>query len=360
MFIKYGLPAFAAVCILFAIVHVTGAQQKEARVAPVAAPPKNPFAATVAGSGVVEPRTESIAVGSPLPGVVVEVHVQVGTVVEVGAPLFRLDDRQLQAELRFRESALAAARADLERLERQPRPEQLPVAMAVVNESAAHMTDMEDQMKRTRELAKRNVVAEQEVVTREQQFRMAQAQFNKSKAEFDLLQAGAWDQDKAVAKAAVEQASAQVGQVKTELDRLVVRALVKGEVLKVNVRPGEFVAAPANQGLIILGDVQELHARVDIDEHDIPRFHTGAKAVAMVKGFSQEKYNLRFVRVEPFVIPKKSLTGDNTERVDTRVLQVIYVIEPGARRLYVGQQLDVFVDATDPQVTAQASFRKPL
>ena len=44
------------------------------------------------------------------------------------------------------------------------------------------------------------------------------------------------------------------------------------------------------------------------------------------------------------MIPKKSLTGENTERVDTRVLQVIYALEVKDRPVYVGQQLDVFLD----------------
>jgi hypothetical protein len=49
--------------------------------------------------------------------------------------------------------------------------------------------------------------------------------------------------------------------------------------------------------------------------------------------------------VEPFVVPKKSLTGDNTERVDTRVLQVIYDCDPAGRPpLFVGQQVEVFIE----------------
>jgi hypothetical protein len=51
------------------------------------------------------------------------------------------------------------------------------------------------------------------------------------------------------------------------------------------------------------------------------------------------------VRFEPFVVPKRSLTGDSTERVDTRVLQIIYRVERDALPLFVGQQLDVFIDA---------------
>ena len=54
------------------------------------------------------------------------------------------------------------------------------------------------------------------------------------------------------------------------------------------------------------------------------------------------------MRVEPYVVPKKSLTGDNTERVDTRVLQVIYAVDDSPRRLYVGQQLDVYIEGGEP------------
>jgi multidrug resistance efflux pump len=119
-------------------------------------------------------------------------------------------------------------------------------------------------------------------------------------------------------------------------------------VLQVNVRPGEYVGTPPSQALIVLGDVnQKVHIRVDIDEHDIPRFKAGAPATASLRGSPDKSYPLTFVRVEPYVIPKKSLTGDNTERVDTRVLQVIYALDVTDKPVYVGQQLDVFVNVGD-------------
>ena len=89
--------------------------------------------------------------------------------------------------------------------------------------------------------------------------------------------------------------------------------------------------------------------RVDIDEYDIPRFVPDAQARAVLKGQSKDFFPLRFVRIEPYVIPKKSLTGDNTERVDTRVLQVIYAVDgPTNNKLFDGQQVDVFIDASPP------------
>jgi HlyD family secretion protein len=81
--------------------------------------------------------------------------------------------------------------------------------------------------------------------------------------------------------------------------------------------------------------------RVDVDESDIPRFRPGAPGEASPRGSPGQKFPLKFVRVEPFVLPKRSLTGGSTERADTRVLPVIYAIDAPDPPLYVGQQLDV-------------------
>jgi hypothetical protein len=68
---------------------------------------------------------------------------------------------------------------------------------------------------------------------------------------------------------------------------------------------------------------------------------------------------LQFVRFEPYVVPKKSLTGDSTERVDTRVLQVLYSFNRDTLPLYVGQQMDVFIAATLPTEIEADSDRPP-
>jgi hypothetical protein len=96
---------------------------------------------------------------------------------------------------------------------------------------------------------------------------------------------------------------------------------------------------------MILGDTRELHVRVDIDENDSWRFLPGAPAKGFIKGNSSLNTELRFVRVEPYIIPKRSLTGGTTERVDTRVLQVLYAFTPDGLDAYIGQQLDVFIEA---------------
>ena len=97
---------------------------------------------------------------------------------------------------------------------------------------------------------------------------------------------------------------------------------------------------------MVLGNVEPLHVRVDIDEHEAWRVRPEAPAVAFVRGNRDLQTPVQFVRFEPYVVPKKSLTGDSTERVDTRVLQVLYRFNRGDLPVYVGQQMDVCIAAS--------------
>lgn len=313
--------------------------------APPLPPATNPFPEAVSAAGVVEAQTENIAMGSATPGVVVEVLVTVDDDVQPGTPLFRLDDRELRGDLAVKRAAVAQARSELLRLEAEPRTEKIPVIAAQVNEARAAVARETDALRRAEETFARKVTTEQDLVARREALAAAQAALEKTEADLTLLKAGSWEYDLDVSRAGVAKAEAEVAKIETNLDRLIVRSLVAGRVLQVNVRPGEYVGAPPGQPLVMVGNIDRLHVRVDIDEFDIPRFDGRAAASAVPRGSLQERYPLTFVRVEPFVVPKKSLTGDTTERVDTRVLQVIYDCDPAGRPpLFVGQQVEVFIE----------------
>ena len=83
---------------------------------------------------------------------------------------------------------------------------------------------------------------------------------------------------------------------------------------------------------------------------------SGAKAIAYLRGNAAISVPTTFVRIEPYVTPKKSLTGGSNERVDTRVLQVLFAFDRAALPIYVGQQMDVFIEAT---AAAGAQTQKP-
>jgi len=351
------LPAIALGMILFAARHVHSRQKPIEQASPPYPPPASRASDCVAGAGIVEPRTENIQIGTHLSGIVDAVFVRVGQKIHPGDPLFQLDVRQQKADIEVKLAELAAARAEAERLDEMPRPEDVPPIVAQRKQAEAVVTEMQDIFNRQEKLRQTGASTDEQVVSSRAKLASAQATLDQMKAEEIRIRAGAWKADKIIAKAKVQSAQSQVDQLKTELDRFTMRAPhvnVEGEpvqeleVLQVNVRPGEYVTATAGTAIIILGDTSRKYVRVDIDEHDIPRFHREAAADGVVRGENSERYQLQFVRLEPYVIPKRSLTGDNRERVDTRVLQALYVIlnETPQHPVYIGQQMDVFIDAS--------------
>lgn len=100
---------------------------------------------------------------------------------------------------------------------------------------------------------------------------------------------------------------------------------------------------------MLLGATDPLHVRVDVDEQNAWRVTPDAPAVARIRGNATLEVPLEFVRFEPYVVPKRSLTGDPSERVDTRVLQVVYRAADAAQPMFVGQQVDVFISAREEE-----------
>ncbi len=305
---KYTLPILAATGFLFASYTVVSSNQPVPIAPALVEPASAPFTNFIAGAGIIEPKNENIAIGSPLARLVSKVAVKVGDKVSANQPLFYLDDRENRTELKQRQADLAKAKADV------------LVAKANVADSQS-LFDLANSVSDSR------AISGEEVLKRRNALAIAKAKLES-------------------AAAFVEQAQAAILQTETTLERLVVRSPIDCDVLQVNIRAGEFASAGAlSKPLLILGDLETLHVRVDIDENDAWRFDKKAKAIAYLRGNRQFKVDLQLAYIEPFVIPKKSLTGDSTERVDTRVLQALYQFNPSDLPSYVGQQMDVFIEA---------------
>lgn len=313
---QWIVPALAAAGFTAMLMTVAAGDKDYPVAAPLAQPAKTPFPDSVSGAGLVEASTQNISVAVPLAGVITRIHVRVGQRVAAGAPLLTLDERPLAAEIASRE---AAAR----------------VAEARIAESEAQLAEAEDQLAKVRDLADPRAVSREEIVRRETAARAAASRLR-------------------LAQASLEQARAQLSQSRIDFERLTVRAPIAGEVLQLNARVGEFASPGESQAPVVVGETRTLHVRVDIDESDAWRFRPGSRAVAFLRGNTAISVPASFVRIEPYVLPKKSLTGASAERVDTRVLQVLFAFERGERPIYVGQQMDVFVEAL-PRAAAAGS-----
>jgi multidrug efflux pump subunit AcrA (membrane-fusion protein) len=345
----------AATAILFAVGAVIAMKPVRHAERPPSPPPVANFESAVGAVGLVEANTENIDLSCAVSGMVTGVYVKAGDRIQGGQKLFSLDDRDLQADLGVKRAALEAARARLAKLEGEPRAEDVPPAEARVREAQANLADAEVQMRLIESVTDRRAVREEDVQRRRLAYKAAQARLVEAETQLALLKAGAWAPDIAVAKSEVAQAEAQRKQVETNVDRLTIRSPIAGVILQNKVRLGQYAqCGPLSEPLMILGSISPLHVRADVDEHDGWRVREDAPAVASPRGNGSLKIPLQFVRFEPYVIPKKSLTGDSTERVDTRVLQIIYRVKDQNAPLHVGQQMDVYIETA----VAPSTFRQ--
>lgn len=306
------LPLIAVGCLIAAVHTVISSQPKRSSTSPPVMPPRSSYEKTIAAMGLVEPSSEMISIGSHRSGVVQEVLVTIGQNVRAGDALIRLDTRELEATLRVDRAHLAEAQS------------QLRVAQSQCMQS-------QRSFEYAQKLVGSRAISEEEITDRKTALETALARIE-------------------TAQSSIALAEARIHLTETEIERSTVHAPMDATVLQLKIRAGEAVAAtPAATPWLTLGQTETLHLRADVDEHEAWRVRPDAVATAQVRGNPELQAALEFVRFEPLVIPKKSLSGDSTERVDTRVLQVIYRLRKAdAPALYAGQQMDVFIAATSP------------
>ncbi len=308
--IRYG-SILAAILGLVAIVNVSRIQADQAMPPPgdpPIMPPQKPYPDAVAATGILEALSENVAIGVPLPGLVSEVFVKVNDSVEKGKPLLKLDDRDLLAE----------------QLSTQAQQE---ISRAQIAVSEAQLAKLESQLARLDAVTDSRAVSRDEIENRRQDVAVSKAQL-------------------VAAKAQLAASDISLERIKLLIARLTVYAPRDGTIIQLNIRAGEYAATSPKTPAMILGDTGKLQVRADIDEQNATRIRKGQKAYGYLKGDPAVTFPLEFIRIEPYVIPKVSLTGSSTERVDTRVLQVIYSLNrPTDPPLYVGQQVDVFIEA---------------
>jgi len=266
---------------------------KPAAPPPSVQPPLKPHSTGIGAAGLIEAIHDNTQLGAPVAGIVSKVFVDAGDRVKVGQPLFQIDDRDVRAQLSLQQANLRVAQAQLAR----------------VTSAYKRLTAVSDPYAVTRgEVSARSDEVE-------------------------------------VAKAQVEAAQSAVKATQTLVDRMLVTSPIDGSVLQMSVAQGEFVSPQSPVAPMVLGAIDEVQVRADVDEQIAPRIKAGKNAVGYIKGEPDRPIALTFVRIEPLVVPKRSLTGMVAERVDTRVLQVVFrFANPVDRPVYVGQQMDIYIE----------------
>ena len=322
-------------------------------------PAANPYANGVYAEGIIESlqsQGENINIYPEVSGPITEVRVAEGDRVHKGDTLLTIDDSVQRATAEQLQSQAQAAEAMLRELRAEPRPENLEVATAQVDNAAASLKSAEDQLSKQEQSYALDAksVSRNDLDNARNAERIARTNFQVVQKQYALTKAGAWTYDIQNQERQYIALSKGYAAAAALLGKYTIRAPTDGVVRSVQAAVGSYVSSQGaydsyTQGmnpLIVMGTPDDhLEVRVYVDEILIHRLGDPSKLTAQmfIRG-TNDHVPLIFVRVQPFVSPKIELSDQRQERVDLRVLPLIFRFEnPKNLNLYPGQLVDVYV-----------------
>ncbi len=326
---------------------------------PAFTPASNPYGKGIYADGIIESDLgsgENISIFPEVSGPITRTLVVEGQAVKAGAPLVVIDASVQQQTVAQQQAAAEAARALLAELKAQPRPETLEVARAQMEAAAAQLRQLQDTLTKQRhafEIDPRSI-SKDVLDTSINAVHVAEANLEVARRQYELTRAGAWRYDIATQERNAASLEKQYEASNALLQKYTLRAPVDGVVLAINGAIGSYASpqgtygsyTQANGPVVVMSSSQQyLSVRVYVDEilvHDLP---PAAQMVAQMQIRGTEiKVPLEFVRVQPYVTPKIELSDERQERVDLRVLPVVFrFAKPKDVNLYPGQLVDVYI-----------------
>lgn len=349
----------AIIGILGGVVSAVYSGITEPALPPAFNPAASPYSAAIYTEGIIESAQtsgENINIYPEVAGTVKEILVSEGQQVKAGQPLLRIDDSIQRATTDQQGSQAEAAKALLDELKAEPRKENLDIAKAQVVSADASLKSIQDNLHK--EQASYEIdpgsVSKDALDGAINAEALAQANLDVARKQLELTKAGAWVYD--IQNQDRQQNSLQKAYAASSalLAKYTLRAPRDGIVLSINTVVGNYASPQGSydtytQGtdpVITLGSAPtDLHVRCYVDEILVPRLPAGSKMKAQmsIRG-SDVKIPLEFVRTQPFVSPKIELSDQRQERVDVRVLPVIFKIGKSAGvSIYPGELVDVYI-----------------
>ena len=222
---------------------------------------------TVGATGALEAVT-TVQVGSQVSGIIEALYADFNSIVRAGDVIARLEPSLFESQVEQARANLARSEADVQRLR-------------------VALEDAQTQLRRSEELAARDLISESELEASQVAVRSAEAQLRS-------------------AEAGVIQSRASLSQSEVNLGHTVITAPIDGIVIARQVDVGQTVAASmsAPELFIIAADLTKMQVIANIDESDVGRIRPGQPVTFTVDAYAAEEFDgtVSQIRLEPVVL----------------------------------------------------------
>jgi len=309
----------AVIGLLIGIVgsYISGIEKKPQP--PAFTPASNPYEHGIYAEGIIESyqtNGANINIYPEIPGTIKQILVSEGRIIKKGFPLILIDDSIQRATVEQQKSQVALASASLKSSQ-----------------------DQLDKLRKSYELDPRSV-SKNDLDNAENVVNVAKANVEVSRKQYELAQ--------------------------TLLSKYTLKAPIDGTILSINTAAGSYISPQGAYGtytgdfnpILVMGSSQTyIGVRCYIDEILISRLPPALQihAQMLIRG-TNISIPLEYVRVQPYVSPKIELSSQRTERVDVRVLPVIFRFEkPKDINIYPGQLVDVYVGEKEKETKSSGT-----
>lgn len=197
-------------------------------------------------------------------GRVKQIPVERGQNVPAGAVLVSIDNPETVAKLEQMRTAMAVAEAQLANVLVGTRVETIAARKAELERAQAALVLAQKTFDRTNTLTQQGNSPQARLDQMTDSLRESERAVDQAKSAYDQAVNGYTKEERAIAKASVEKANADIQSVQSIIDQLVVYAPVASQVYQRNVEPGEYVSPGVP--LVTLIDLADVWIHFDLRE----------------------------------------------------------------------------------------------
>ena len=208
---------------------------------------------------------DQVNISSKISARVSEVLVDVGSTVNAGDAIVKLDTQDLQAQVDQAKAAVNTANANLDNAMNSTRPEQIDGAQAAVDSANASYDVAKKNYDRTKALVDAGAATSQQLETTQQQLTTAEAQKKSAEDQLKILKDGPTEASINVYKAQVEQSEAALKTAETTLSNGTITSPISGVVNSKSINVGEMASPGVTLATISNADELYVNAYAPLD-----------------------------------------------------------------------------------------------
>ncbi len=332
---------------------------------------KNAAQNVVVAPGVVEAISEEIEVGAEISGKLKQVLVEEGDEIIKGQTIAVLENSDFQAQIstakaqietlrrqkETSEARILQAKTERARIFNGARPEERREALQTYEQTVPNVEQAKREVERREKLYASGDVSREELERARRDLDALQKQSNATREKYNVVNADARKDDLQKADAAIllaekntdefdamiREAEARVRTAQANLEKTIIRAPITGVVLRKRLKDGESVSPENTTGIVSLADVSALRVRVDLDERDVAKVRENQTAFVKADAYGEQKFSGKIVKIGQILGRKNFRTDRPTEKVDTKILEVLIELAPG-EKIPLGLRVDAFIN----------------